>query len=165
MGAATGVASGLMSAYSNFQRTMADMDEADYEAATNEKNAQMAGFAAQGARERGSAQEFASRLKYGALRGQQVSAYGAAGVTVNKGSALDALANTDAMSEYDAAVIRDTTAREVWGHKEQAKQFRENANIARRRKGQAETGGWLRATGSLLSAVSGGGFGGLKGEG
>lgn len=146
---------GMINTWASVNKMMAARDEADYQEQAAEKNRQIAQGAQSNAYERGQQEQMTSRLKYGNLKGEQAAAYGASGVSVNSGSALKTLADTQAMSDYDAKVIANNAAREAWGYRQKSEQFVEEAKMARRRKDSATLEGVLNIQGSFADALGG----------
>lgn len=111
-----------------------------------EYNAQVAELQAEDAILRGRETEERHRTNVRRLIGSQRAALGASGADVNEGSALDIQADTAAMGELDALTIRTNAAREAWGYRIQAQDYRARGNIAR---ADAQT----RLTSTLLSTA------------
>lgn len=93
-----------------------------------------------------------------AVSAQRV-ALGASGVDMQSGSALDMLADTRALNEVDAQTARANAARESWGFRAQATQYR---GAAARAKLQGKAAGATTILGGLgnlagLGSVIGGG--------
>lgn len=155
-------AAGLMQAggaaintWASIAKMKADQEEADYEEQVADKNRTIAQGAQSNAYAQGQQQQMASRLKYGNLKGEQAAAYGASGVSVNSGSALKTLGDTQAMSDYDAKVIANNAAREAWGYKQKQEQFAEEAKMAERRKRSSEIAGVLNMESGWFDAAGG----------
>lgn len=114
---------------------------------SNEKRAAKANAAyaeaqALDAKRRGEQGEHALRRDAAQLRGRQTASFAARGVALNEGSPFAVLRTTDVMVEADAATIRENAAREAYGHRVQAANYRAEA--------QAKNP-WLLAGSSLLS--------------
>lgn len=108
-------------------------------------NARLADQQAADALARGQSAEFNSRLRTSQLKGTQTAALAAHGVALDQGSALDVLTSTDVMGAADAATIRDNAAKEAWGDKVQAANYRSQA---------ANANPWAAGGASLLGAAS-----------
>jgi hypothetical protein len=63
--------------------------------------------------------------------GKQKASYAAAGVDTQSGSPLDVLSDSAGLSELDAKLIETNAAREAWGYKTQAGDFRRRAALSR----------------------------------
>lgn len=108
-------------------------------------NAQVAEMQAADAIERGRESEGRHRTSVRGLVGTQRAALAASGVDVNDGSALDIQADTAAMGEMDALTIRLNAAREAWGYRTQATDYRARGEIAKNE-------GNMKAVGTILGA-------------
>lgn len=97
---------------------------------TANANAALSDQQAADALARGQSDEFNSRLKTAQLKGTQVAGMAANGVALNSGSPLDVLTSTDVMGAVDANTIRDNAARESYGHKMQAANYRAQASAS-----------------------------------
>lgn len=106
-------ASTAMAGYGMYQQQRAANDAARF-------NAQVGQVQATQAQERGTAEEEQLRLQSAQLRGRQRVALAATGVDLGKGSALDVISDTAALTALDAATIRRNTANEFWGYQSQA---------------------------------------------
>ena len=142
-GAATSIVGGVMA-----------HDSAEYNAEMEENNAKIAQQNAQLAIDQGNEDERNQRLKTQQLIGQQRSAYGASGVVVDQGSAMQTVLDTTKMGEYDALTIRDNAKKQAWGYNTQASNFKSQAGIYQNSADNA----WIGAVGgvgsSLLSGAS-----------
>jgi hypothetical protein len=156
------VAGGTLNSASTTMAWGAQKERLAYETRAADQNRQIAGAAAQSADERGAQQEEQSRLKYGAIKGNQATAYGASGVAVDSGSPTEAMANTQAMSDYDAKVIQNNAAREAWGNRQKADQFQQQRDLLRDSQSNADVEFGLKEAGGLIGSV-GGMFGGMGG--
>lgn len=97
---------------------------------TANSNAALADQQAADALARGQSNEFNSRLKTAQLKGTQTARMAANGVALDSGSPLDVLTSTDEMGAVDANTIRDNAAKEAYGYKTQAANFRAQAGAA-----------------------------------
>ena len=95
-------------------------------------NARVAVFQALNAVERGQRNESRLRLAVRGIIGAQRSAFAAAGVDVNTGSAAEIQADTAALGEQDALTIRNNAALEAWGYRTQAEISRYQAKVQKR---------------------------------
>jgi len=96
----------------------------------NEYNAQVASMQGDDALARG--EEAAARHREGVRRmiGGQRAAWAASGADVNSGNAVDVVADTAALGELDALTIEFNAAREAWGYRNQAIDYRARGEIA-----------------------------------
>jgi len=115
------------------------------QAELNRFNAEAAEMQADDAIVRGKEAEARHRQVVKQLIGAQRAAFGASGVDVNQGNALDVQADTASMGELDALTIQLNAAREAWGYRNQAIDYRARGELA-------EMEGQTKAIGTLLSA-------------
>lgn len=101
----------------------------EYQSQIARGNAQIAEWQAADAARRGEREEGAFRMKNAAFRSSQQAALAARGIDIGEGSALNVLTSTDYMGEIDALTIRDNAAKDVWGLKQQASNYRTNAEL------------------------------------
>lgn len=111
---------------------------------TANANAALADQQAADALARGQSNEFNSRLKTAQLKGTQTARMAANGVALDSGSPLDVLTSTDMMGAVDANTIRDNAAKEAYGYKSQAANYRAQA---------ASSNPWSAGLSTLLSAT------------
>lgn len=116
-------------------------------------NANVATMQAKDAIERGGEAESAFRAKVRGLIGTQRAGYGASGVDVGYGSAVDVQADTAKLGELDALTIRTNAQREAWGFQVQAADLRTRAEIARRTGVYQEQAGKMAATNADIAAA------------
>jgi hypothetical protein len=101
----------------------------------NDYNAQVSDMEASDAIARGALAEKRQRQNVKLLIGSQRAGFAAGGVDVNDGSAVDVQADTARQGELDALTIRLNAAREAWGFKNQATDFRVRGDIAETTRG------------------------------
>ncbi|WP_455153244.1 hypothetical protein [Bradyrhizobium cenepequi] len=75
------------------------------------------------------------------------------GVDLSFGSPLDTLTDTAVLGELDALTIRTNANREAYDYKVQGVNARANANLDRMKADLAETGGYLKAAGTVLAGA------------
>jgi len=127
-----------------------------------EMNATLAERRARDAIERGAVAEQRKRQEVARIVGGQTTAMAANGVDVSFGSPLDTLVDTAVMGELDALTIRTNAHREAYDYKVQAVNQRSQGSIERMKGDAAETGGYLKAGGTILGGA-GEGYGRYKG--
>jgi hypothetical protein len=115
-----------------------------------EMNATMAERRAKDALERGAVAEQRKRQEVAGIIGKQTAAMAANGVDLAFGSPLDTLTDTAVMGELDALTIRTNTAREAYDYRVQAVNQRAQGSLERMKGDAAETGGYLKAGGTIL---------------
>lgn len=91
-----------------------------------------------------------AKAQAGAIKTHQA----AAGVDVNSGSAVDVQESHQALSMFDSMTIRSNAAREAYGFKVKAHDFRNEAAMAKARANSAMISGSINALSSLLSGAS-----------
>lgn len=129
-------------------RTKAQADAANAEAERDEYNASLTDRAAADATARGEVSAGRAKMQAGAQVGAQKTSYAAAGVSTTSGSALDVMSDTAALGALDASIATNNAAREAFGFKGQALNFRMAAVAARKRASAAVVNG-------VLSGISG----------
>lgn len=130
-----------------------------------EYNAGISDLQAQDAVERGAQEENRYRTQIRAAIGSQRSGQAANNVDVGFGSSVDVQADAAFLGELDALTIRTNAAREAWGYKVQATDFRNRAKVARQTGVFQEAAGRASATAGYLNAattLAGGGASLLK---
>lgn len=119
-------------------------------------NAGLAERQAQDAEQRGEIDAGRMRRKTEQVIGAQRTSLAAQGVDVNRGSALDVQADTAYLGELDVQTIKNNAAKEAWGLRTQAADYRNRGKIAKR---EGEFGAYttvLSSAGSLMLAKYGG---------
>lgn len=141
-------------AYGAYSAQSAQNKALEYQAKLQERNASIADIQAEDAAVRGALAEKQLAGKVAQLKGTQRAAFGASGVTVGEGTALQTVADTAAMGAVDAVTLRYNTALEVWGKKAEAGGYRAEAAVNRMGKGSP---GQAAALSLLSSGASVGG--------
>jgi hypothetical protein len=95
-------------------------------------NADVADLQAADAIARGADEESKFRTSVRQMIGTTRADFGASGVDVGFGTALDVYADQAMIGEQDALQIRTNAAREAWGYKVQATDLRRRGDIARK---------------------------------
>lgn len=114
---AAGAISSASAARTQSQNTQAAYD---YQSKVASNNAQIAEWQAQDALARGAKAEQQQRLKAAQLKGTQRASMAARGIALDEGSPLNILNDTDFMNELDVNTIKNNTAKEAWGYRNQA---------------------------------------------
>jgi hypothetical protein len=149
-----GVASGVMGAA---RQAETNKNAYEYQAAVNRNNAQYAEWQAQDALTRGAKAEQSQRLKAAQLKSSQRASLAARGVALDEGSPLSILQDTDYMGEMDALTIRDNAAKEAWGARVQAGNYRSDSTMLSNRAAaespsSAAFGTFLTGAGAVASS-------------
>lgn len=97
-----------------------------------EYKAQIADFEAEDALERGEVGASRRRTQTKGVIGAQRAFLASQGVDINRGSAVDVQANARYLGELDAMTIINNAARESWGYRVQAEDYRMRGEIAER---------------------------------
>lgn len=144
------VGSTLLGAAGAVQQGQASAAASRYNAQIADMNAQLADRRAKDAIDRGVIAEQQKRQQTAALIGKQTAAMAANGVDLSFGSPLDTLVDSATMGELDALTIRTNSNREAHDYKVQGVSQRAQANLNRMQADSAETGGYLKAAGTIL---------------
>lgn len=99
----------------SYNKSKAEQRGYEYQSQISKNNAQIASWQMDDARQRGEREEQNLRMKTAMLKGTQQASMAARGLDLGVGSALNILTDTDFMGERDALLIRDNTAKDVWG--------------------------------------------------
>jgi hypothetical protein len=124
-------------------------------------NAQVAEYQAADALARGRQAETRLRTDVKGVIGEQRAAFAASGVDINDidSTAVNVQANTAALGEMDALAIRLNAAREAWGFKSQAADYRYTGKLAKMQGTSAAIGTILTGGAQLAYAKYGFGAG------
>jgi hypothetical protein len=125
-------------------------DAADSEAQLSDYNAAVAELQAGDAVTRGTQQENRFRVGVRGMVASQRAGFAGNGVDVGFGSAVDVQADAAYLGEIDALQIRSNAAREAWGYKVQAEDFRRRGVIQRKEGKNARLAG--KIAGSAANA-------------
>lgn len=150
---AMAVAGGAVNANASMQAGQSSQDLANY-------NANIADIRADDSLARGREMEIKKRQDTRRLMGSQRAAFAASGVVIDdpNSSVADVAADTAALSEVDALTIRSNAAREAWGFRSQAQDFRQKGQIAKNEGKSRAIGDVLSTGGNMMYAKYG--FGG-----
>lgn len=140
MGMAALIGAGGLTAYGQQQSGRANQRLAN-------QNGELAEAQAEDALVRGEQDATRRRIKTESQIGSQRARLAAQGVDVNVGSAAEVQAETAALSELDVVTIRNNAAREAWGYRTQASDYRARGQIARM-EGTYDALGTLLTTGA-----------------
>jgi hypothetical protein len=116
-----------VSAVSAYSASETRKDAARYQSQVAANNAKVADWQAQDAKERGDQAAAAVRRRASALQGSQIANLAARGLDISEGSANAILTDTDFFGEYDQNITRANAAREAYGFKVRAGNFRGDA--------------------------------------
>ena len=125
-----------------------------------EFNAKVAEMQAVDALARGAEDEERFRMVVKGLIGSQRAGFAGQNVDVGIGSPVDVVADSAYLGELDALTIRNNAAREAWGYRVQAENFRMGVDAAGRANNFATASSLLGFGSSLLALRYGFGGGG-----
>lgn len=109
-----------------------ERESAESAATLADYNEDVAELQAQDALERGHEQESRFRAQIRGAIGAQRAAFAGGNIDVSFGSAADVQADAAFLGEMDALQIRTNAAREAWGFRVQAEDYRRRAEITRK---------------------------------
>lgn len=150
---ATAVAGTAVGVYGSIQQGNAAKASAEYQAAVDRNNQQVAEWQTKDALDRGKEAERQQRLKVQSALGSQRAAMAANGVDLSSGSPLDILGDTTMYGEMDALTIRSNAEREAYGYRVQSQNFASNAQLSQMRGSSAQTAGMIGAGSTLLTGA------------
>lgn len=146
------IAATVMSVAGTVTSTVAQAQQARYEAAIAEQNRKMESQKAQDAIERGNIEARDASRRQSQLMGAQRAAMAANGIDLSFGSAADTLADTAMFAEDERMNIRENTRREVMGFDVNAMNYQAQAIASRR----AATGALISGAFQVGSTIAGG---------
>ncbi len=147
------VAATAVSAYGAIQQGQAAQNQADYQAAVDRNNQQVAEWQAADALDRGAEAERQHRTRVQQVLGSQRAAMASNGLDLSSGSPLDILSDTAMFGELDALTIRSNAEREAYGHRVRSQDFAASAQLAQMRGSSAATAGMVGAGSTLLTGT------------
>jgi len=128
--------------------------EAAYQGSLLEQNASVAEAQAADAIARGAQDTYQHRAGVRRLIGAQRAAIGASGVDLGTGSALDVQMDAARLGELDELTIRNNAAREAWGFKVEAANYRNQAILGKYAAKNQAQGLRNESWGTLLSGAA-----------
>lgn len=143
-----------MGAYGTYQQGQQQKAQAEYQAAVANNNAIIAERQAQDSLDRGRVEEQQHRLKVAQMKGTQRSALAASGVQVDSGSALDVVADTAMMGEFDALTIRNNAEREAYAYRVQGSNYQAESGLYSLAGRNAARNGSFGAATTLLGGAA-----------
>jgi hypothetical protein len=120
-------------------------------------NAEVAGIKGEQTIQRGYEQEAKLRGEVRRMVGTARAAYAGQGVDVNVGTAADVQTDIQVMGELDALTLRNNAAREAWGYKVEAYNYRAQGGLDRYTGNVGATSTILGGLSSMYGARSFGG--------
>lgn len=128
--------------------------QGNFEAAQNTRNATLAATEATSATQEGELEAHQAKVAGRVGIGQNRASYGAQGVDISTGSAVDVQANTARMSALDVQMIQNNAARKAWGYNVESQSYAEQATLAKLRGDNTAAGLRSQAASTLLTGVS-----------
>jgi hypothetical protein len=126
----------------------------NFEAAQDTRNATLAATQSLQTTQEGSIESRAAIVKGRVGVGQNRASYGAQGVDISTGSAVDVQGNTSRMSTLDAAMITNNAARKAWGYDVEAQSYREQSILAKLSGDNTASGLRAQSASTLLTGAS-----------
>lgn len=114
------------------------------------RNADIADLQAKDAIQRGAIDQKKMRRQTEQVIGKQRVNMAAQGVDINKGSAVDVVADAAYLGELDALTIKNNAAKEAWGYKTQADDLRYRGRLAKKEGEMGAFNTILGGAGSML---------------
>lgn len=136
------------------QQADAAKKSAEYTAAVNRNNAQIAEWNAQDAEARGAIAERKQALETTQLMARQRAGLAANGVVIDSGSALDITSDTAAFGRLDALTVRSNAQREALGFRTQGMNYNAEADLASYRGKAAGAAARTQMLGTALGGAS-----------
>ena len=143
---------GALSAVSAYGAAASKKSSLRYEAQIADFNATLAEQRAQIAQEQGRAKVFQIQRQAAGLKGEQRAAMAARGLDLTTGTPADIISSTDFMSQLDQTQAEVNAAREAWGYRTQATNFKNEARTGRANASAISPG--LAAATSLLGSAT-----------
>jgi hypothetical protein len=138
--------------FSKFQQASGQKAQMAAQAKIAKNNQTVANWQAQDALKRGADAELQNRRKYAQLAGTQRADFASRGVDLNEGSPLAELDDTYVFQSADSNTIKENSAREAWGFRNQASNY--GADVAMYDAGAGSISPLLGAGGSLLTGAT-----------
>lgn len=139
-------------AYSAYQGAKGERGQANFAAGVADNNAVMAEAAAADAIFRGGLEANKARREGAVLAGKQRAQAAASGLDVSVGAPAQIVDETGFLAEQDATTIRNNAARQAWGFRQEAQDYRSSASMSRAVAKASSPG--RAATMSLLSSAT-----------
>jgi type II secretory pathway pseudopilin PulG len=152
--AVAGIASTAVAVTSSVQQGKAQQAQANYQAAVNRNNAQIAQNNANLERQQGIEDARAHRIKTLANVGKQQAGMAANGLDITQGTALDVIEDTAAIGELDAMTAQWNQERKALSYEAQGNNFVNQANLDEFGGRNAYQAGVMGAISAGLSGLS-----------
>jgi hypothetical protein len=142
-----------MQAYSAMQQSQASQDASNYNAAIQRNNVIAAEYQAKDAYDRGEKAVEDHLRKTAALRGKQTATMAANGVSLDEGTPLNILTDTEYFSAIDTNTIRNNAATEAWAAKESGRNS--SAQVSLYQMAANNQNPMMAGAGTLISGAAG----------
>lgn len=126
---------------------------ADAQEAQAAENAKVANAQAENATQAGYIEEDRQRQRTRQMLAAQRTAIAANNLDMSTGTPLELLGDTAVAGEQDALTIRANAAREAWGYKAQATDYRNQGSVAKTSAKNNATGSWLTYAGNATNSL------------
>lgn len=143
-----------LTAAAGVQTARAQSASAEFQEEQAKENARLAEAQARNAELAGQVEEDRQRQLTRKFLASQRTAIAANNLDMSTGTPLDILGDTAALGEQDALMIRANAAREAWGFRTQAVDFRNSGSMARAAGRNAARGTYLTTAASLMDMAS-----------
>lgn len=146
-GTALSAGSAVMGGYQQAQ-------QARFQAAQANQNAQLAKAQAAQVQDQGAQDALTQARRVAAIKSDQIATYAASGVDVGFGSPADVIVGTSVIGEQDIARQRQTTQDRAQSLLIQSANYSDTAAADKVAVGNAITSGWLKGGGDILSGAA-----------
>ena len=143
-----------LSAYGTYSQGAAASSQADYAAKVADQNASLAVQQANDVQEQKAQQQRQLQEQSKAVRGKQLAGMAANGVDSSSGSGLSILTDTAYTTQEDENQLEWNAAKQQWGYKQQAENYKAEAEANRVAGKNAMTSAYLGMAGQLASLGS-----------
>lgn len=152
------VAGAGVSAYGAIQGAQAQSSALNYQAQVAKNNQVIAEQSREYALEAGQAQAHTTALKGRAIGGKIKAMQAASGVDVNTGSPVDVQESQREQSQLDVETVLNNAQLSAYGYRVKGDNYASEATLKEKAADDAETAGYVKAAGGLLSSAGSLGF-------
>lgn len=143
-----------MQVFGQVQQGDAAQAQANYQAAVDRRNADIADYQSREAISRGEVAVAERRKQIGIDESKQIALLAANGIDVQDGSSLDIIGDTNYTGELDALAIRDNARREAFGHEVGASNYLASAGMSEASGRSAKRAGTMGAFTTLATGAA-----------
>lgn len=148
------VAGTLLGAYGQYQQGKAQSAAYNAQAQAADQNAKIANRQQESIADAYAAKQTELRDRMRVAAGQQAATYGARGLDIGSGSALDVLAGTYEGYQKDTRDLLTNQRNDIWGKRVEENNYINQAGAARASASNASTAGTLGALTTLVSGAA-----------